>query len=48
MRGEGEKENSIILIVALKLLGLVLAVGFRLVLPWAMIMSIGMRGHIVV
>jgi hypothetical protein len=26
----------------------VLAIGFRLVLPWAVIESIGMRGHIVV
>jgi hypothetical protein len=36
----------VILVVALELLGLVLAI--RLVLPWAVIESIGMRGHIMV
>jgi hypothetical protein len=47
-RGEVEKGNSIILIVALKLLRPVWAIGLRLALPWAVVESIGMRGHILV
>jgi hypothetical protein len=45
IKGEG---NLIILIVVLKFLGLMLAIGFWFVLPGAVIEPISMRSHIVV
>ena len=45
---EAGRRKRIILVVALELLGPVLAIGFRLVLPWAVVKSIGLWGHIVV
>jgi hypothetical protein len=47
-KGRRREGNLIILIVAFKFLRLMLAIGFGLVLPWAVIESIGMRGYIVV
>ena len=44
-RGRG---GSVVLVIALELLGLVLAIGLRVLLPWAVVESVGLRGHIVV
>jgi hypothetical protein len=45
---EAGRRKRIILVVALELLGPVLAIGFGLVLPWAVVKSIGLWSHIVV
>ncbi len=43
-----EKRKRVVLVIALQLLWFMLAIGSWVLLPWAVVKSIGLWGHIVV